>query len=160
MYSMLLNNSTHTPESPHVHLQYHTNYEYCTLPPILGPTLLLNPPILRKRLLQTLPLILHVIQQLRKLMSSRPNCPHRRNLFHQGPARLIHGILCVDFARVIIHDIDSAVFPVATLENVCGEGIEFGGGYGGGSACRGSGGGECGALRGNGMGVWEDGLGY
>src|SRR5579862_9113292 len=51
------------------------------LPPILRPTLLLNSPSLRKSLLQTLPLILHIIQQLRQLMSSTPNCPHRRNLF-------------------------------------------------------------------------------
>ena len=102
---------------------YTTTY---TLPPIFRTTFLLNPPILGKTLLQTLLLILHIIQQLRKLMSPGPNSAYRRNLFRQYTTRLVYCILCVDFASVVIDDVDGAALSVATFENVRREGIKFG----------------------------------
>ena len=133
------------------------------LPPILRPTLLLNSPSLRKSLLQTLPLILHIIQQLRQLMSSTPNRPHRRNLFLQRTRQFIHCILRIDFPSIIIRDLDGAIFSVATFEDVGCEGGE-GGSFDGGEAGGGVGDGGFGGIvvvwwviR---EGVGGEGLGY
>ena len=63
-----------------------TGYHYVgilvlVLPPIFSSTFLFNSSSLCKSLLQTLPLILYIIQQLRQLMSSSSNGSHRSNLF-------------------------------------------------------------------------------
>jgi len=88
------------------------------LPPILRPGLLLNLPSPRKRFLQTLPLILHIIQQLRQLMSPRSNRPYRRNLFCQRPTSFIRCVLRILFSRVKFHDLNGAVLSVPAFEDV------------------------------------------